>query len=169
MEQETNMGSDFYTSSILPFAGIIIKICRAYTNNQEDFEDYYQEVCLQIWRSKDKFRRESEWSTWIYRLSLNVCLTYLRKNKNNRHHLTAVDIPPEVIDESRAFEDESINELYRAIRQLSDIDRAVILLYLEELSYQAIADIIGTNPNNIGVRIKRIKQRLNKILSMEES
>ena len=169
MEQEINMGSDFYTSSILPYAGIIIKICRAYTNNQEDFEDYYQEVCLQIWRSKDKFRKDSEWSTWIYRLSLNVCLTYLRKKKNGRRHITAVDFPPEVVDESRAFEDESINELYRAIRQLSEIDRAVILLYLDELSYQAIADIIGTNPNNIGVRIKRIKQRLNKILRMEES
>ena len=163
------MGSDFYISSILPFAGIIIKICRAYTNNQADFEDYYQEVCLQIWRSKDKFRQESEWSTWIYRLSLNVCLTYLKKDKKNQRHLETVDVPPEVIDKSREFEDESVKALYTAIRQLSDIDRAVILLYLEELSYQAIADIICTNPNNIGVRIKRIKQRLNKLLSMEES
>ncbi|MCM4171103.1 RNA polymerase sigma factor [Arenibacter sp. TNZ] len=67
------MSSDFYNSSILPFAGIIIKLCRAYTNSQEDFEDYYQEVCLQIWRSKDNFREESKWSTWVYRISLNVC------------------------------------------------------------------------------------------------
>ena len=64
------MSSDFYTLSILPYAVIIIKICRAYTNTQEDFEDYYQEVCLQIWKSKDNFREQSEWSTWIYRLSL---------------------------------------------------------------------------------------------------
>jgi len=163
------MGSDFYTLSIRPFAGIIIKICRAYTDSQEDFEDYYQEVCLQLWRSKDKFRGDSEWSTWIYRLSLNVCLTSLRKKKNSRKHLTEVDNLPEAIEESPAFEDESINELYRAIKQLSDIDRAVILLYLDELSYQAITDIIGTNPNNLGVRIKRIKQRLNKILNAEEN
>lgn len=61
------MSTDFYTSSILPYAPIIIKICRAYTDTQEDFEDYYQEVCLQIWRSKDNFRKEAEWSTWIYR------------------------------------------------------------------------------------------------------
>ncbi len=57
------MNSDFYTSSILPFTAIIIKICRAYTNTQEDFDDYYQEVYLQIWHSKDNFREQSEWST----------------------------------------------------------------------------------------------------------
>ncbi|MDP2562813.1 RNA polymerase sigma factor [Psychrobium sp. 1_MG-2023] len=158
------MGSDFYTLSILPFAPIIIKICRAYTNSQEDFEDYYQEVCLQIWRSKDRFNKESEWSTWIYRISLNVCLTYLKKNKNNTQQLASDSLPPEAVEDIKSFKDESINQLYVAIRQLTETDRAVILLYLEEKSYQEIADIIGTNANNIGVRIKRIKQRLTKII-----
>ncbi len=157
------MSSDFYTLSILPFAAIIIKICRAYTNTNEDFEDYYQEVCLQIWRSKDNFLQQSEWSTWIYRISLNVCLTLLKKNKNNRQHFASDYLPDEVIEDSQAFADESLNLLYNAIRQLSEIDRGVILLYLEEKSYQEIAEIMGTNANNIGVRIKRIKERLKKI------
>ena len=78
------MGSDFYISFILPHAGIVIKICRAYTNSQEDFEDYYQEVCLQIWRSRDNFKQQCEWSTWLYKISLNVCLTYLKKSKNTK-------------------------------------------------------------------------------------
>jgi len=159
------VSSDFYTISILPYSGIIIKICRAYTNSQEDFEDYYQEVCLQIWRSKDNFKQQSEWSTWIYRLSLNVCLTLLKKKKNNKQHQTSDYLPPEAVEDSRVFSDESLNQLYSAIRQLSEIDRGVILLYLEEKTYQEIADIIGTNPNNIGVRIKRIKERLKKILA----
>ena len=158
------MSNDFYNASILPFAGIIIKICRAYTNTQEDFEDYYQEVSLQIWKSKDNFREESEWSTWIYRLSLNVCLTLLKKKKNNDQHFASDSLPPEAAVYNHAFADESINQLYDAIRKLSEIDRAVILLYLEEKSYQEIADIIGTNPNNIGVRIKRIKKRLEKLI-----
>jgi RNA polymerase sigma-70 factor (ECF subfamily) len=162
------VSSDFYTSSILPFAAIIIKICRAYTNSQEDFEDYYQEVCLQIWRSRDNFREQSEWSTWIYRLSLNVCLTLLKKEKKNSQHLDSEDLPAEIIEDSHAFADESLNQLYDAIRLLSEVDRAVILLYLEEKSYQEIADIIGTNPNNIGVRIKRIKERLKKILTQNK-
>lgn len=159
------MSSDFYKQYILPYSGIIIKICRAYTNTQEDFEDYYQEVCLQIWRSKDNFKNQSEWSTWIYRLCLNVCLTLLKKKKNNKQHQVSEYILPESIEENRAFADESLHQLYEAIKQLSEIDRAVILLYLEEKSYQDIAEIMGTNANNVGVRIKRIKQRLKIILT----
>lgn len=159
------MSKDFYQVSILPFAGIIIKICRAYTNSQEDFEDYYQEVCLQIWRSKDSFREQCKWSTWIYRISLNVCLTLLRKKKSNgRVYFTSEVLPDVMTTENRAFENESLNQLYVAIRHLSEVDRALILLYLEEKSYQEIADILGTNANNIGVRVTRIKERLKKIL-----
>lgn len=158
------MSSDFYTSSILPYAAIIIKICRAYTNTQEDFEDYYQEVCLQIWRSRENFRQEAEWSSWIYRLSLNVCLTLLKKKKSSRQYFASDVLPEIAIEDSRAFADESLNMLYAAIRQLSEVDRAVILLYLEEKSYQEIADIMGSKPNNIGVRINRIKERLKKRL-----
>ena len=158
------MSNDFYTTSILPSAGIIIKICRAYTNSQEDFEDYYQEVCYQIWKSRDNFRGQSKWSTWVYRISLNVCLTLLKKKKNMTHHFVSDNLPDLATEDNRAFSDESLNQLYNAIRQLSEIDRAVILLYLDEKPYQEIAEIIGTNPNNIGVRVKRIKDRLKKIL-----
>ena len=158
------MSSDFYTSSVLPYAAIIIKICRAYTNTQEDFEDYYQEVCLQIWKSRENFRGDAEWSTWVYPLSLNVCLTLLKKKKNSSQYFASDALPEEAMEDSQAFSDESLNLLYDAIRQLSEVDRGVILLYLEEKSYQEIADIIGTNPNNIGVRIKRIKGRLQKLL-----
>jgi RNA polymerase sigma-70 factor, ECF subfamily len=159
------VSSDFYIASILPYAAIIIKICRAYTNTQEDFEDYYQEVCLQIWKSRDRFSQQSEWSTWVYRLSLNVCLTLLKKKKNNHQHFASDYLPSETTVENRAFADEPINQLYDAIRQLSEVDRGVILLYLEEKSYQEIADITGTNPNNIGVRIVRIKERLRRVLN----
>lgn len=158
------MSSDFYKTSILPFAGIIIKLCRAYTNSQEDFEDYYQEVCLQIWRSKDNFRRESKWSTWVYQITLNVCLTLLKKQKNNVQHFVSDAIPEEEIKDNDDFPDESLNLLYDAIKKLSEIDRAVILLYLEEKSQKEIANIIGTKPNNIGVQINRIKKRLKKLL-----
>jgi RNA polymerase sigma-70 factor (ECF subfamily) len=158
------LSSDFYKTSILPFSGIIIKLCRAYTNSQEDFEDYYQEVCLQIWRSKENFREESEWSTWVYRISLNVCLTLLKKKKNNVQHFVSDAVPSEETEANFAFSDESLNQLYDAIKKLSEIDRAVIMLYLEEKSQKEIADIIGTNPNNIGVRVKRIKIRLKKLL-----
>ncbi|WP_082215305.1 RNA polymerase sigma factor [Dyadobacter psychrophilus] len=159
------MSTDFYQLSILPFAGIIIKICRAYTNSQEDFEDYYQEVCLQIWRSRDNFCQQCEWSTWVYRISINVCLTLLkRKKKDGKTYFTSDALPDVMLIENNAFEDESLNLLYAAIRHLSEVDRALILLYLDEKSYQEIADVLNTNANNIGVRVNRIKERLKKIL-----
>lgn len=159
------MSQNFYQTSILPFAAIIIKICRAYTNSQEDFEDYYQEVCLQIWRSKDNFHQQCNWSTWVYRITLNVCLTLLKKKKRNGQTYFTSDVLPDIsTTENSAFEDESLNQLYVAIRCLSEVDRAVILLYLDEKSYQEIADILNTNANNIGVRVNRIRERLKKIL-----
>ena len=159
------MSTDFYQISILPYSAIIIKICRAYTNSQEDFEDYYQEVCLQLWRSKDSFRGQCEWPTWVYRVSLNVCLTLLKKKKSHGQTYFTSDVLPDVITtESSAFKDESLSQLYVAIRQLSEVDRALIILYLEEKPYQEIAEILGTNANNIGVRVNRIKERLKKIL-----
>lgn len=124
------MSNDFYRISILPFAAIIIKICRAYTTSQEDFEDYYQEVCLQIWRSRDNFREQCSWSTWVYRVGLNVCLTLLKKKKSRGHTCFSSDALPDVATvENRAFADEPLNQLYMAIRRLSEVDRALILLF----------------------------------------
>jgi len=120
---------------------------------------------LQRWRSRDKFRGDSKWSTWIYRLSLNICLTLIKKKKRNRqHHTSDYQIQTEAIEDELTFSDQSLNLLYEAIKQLSEIDRAVILLYLEEKPNKEIADIIGTTPNNIGVRVNRIKERLKKLL-----
>jgi RNA polymerase sigma-70 factor, ECF subfamily len=160
----TNQGKRFEQRLLYVHDFAIIKICRAYTNTQEDFEDYYQEVCLQIWRSHSNFREESQWSTWVYRVALNVCLTLLKKRKNDPHHFASDYLPDEATEDSRAFANESLNELYAAIKQLSEVDRGVVLLYLDEKSYQEIAEITGTNANNIGVRIKRIKDRLKVIL-----
>lgn len=92
-------------------------------------------------------------------------MTLLKKRKNNKQHFVSDVLPDEAVIESHAFADESLNQLYAAIRHLSEVDRAVILLYLEEKTYQEIAEIMGTNPNNVGVRITRIKDRLKKLLN----
>lgn len=147
----------------MPYAPIIIKICRAYTDSQEDYEDYYQEVCLQIWRSRDNFKGNSKWSTWIYRITLNVCLTLLKKKDRSQKFISEGKIEGDT-DEAPYFSDQHLLLLYEAIKKLSEVDRAIILLYLEEKSYEEISDIIGTSPNNIGVKITRIKKRLKKLL-----
>lgn len=88
----------------------------------------------------------------------------LKKKKNNQQYFTSEILPNELAETSQAFPDEALNQLYDAIKRLSEVDRGVILLYLEEKSYKEIAEITGTNLNNIGVRVKRIKERLKKIL-----
>lgn len=163
------MGQDFYQAKILPYAGIIIKICRAYANTREDFEDYYQEVCLQIWRSRENFKQQCAWSTWIYKVALNVCLTYLKKQQKGPTIETAYSLLPSPDDSNEFEKQESISRLYYAIRQLSEIDRAIILLYLEQQSHQDIAAIIGITANNVAVKVTRIKQRLTHILNSEGS
>jgi len=159
------LSKDFYTQFILPYAGIIIKICRAYTDNEEDFQDYYQEVCLQLWRSRDNFKGNSKWSTWVYRISLNVSLSLLRKDK--KVHKKKVELPEVEAaskQDSDPFNNESLQLLYQAIKQLPETDRAIILLYLDEKPYQEIAEIIGLSANNIGVKITRIKKKLKTLL-----
>lgn len=162
------MGQDFYQVHIQPYASIIVKVCRAYTYNQADFDDYYQEVCLQIWRSKDRFKGGCSWTTWIYKITLNVCLTYVRKEVNNKK---VVSLDTEQVFDSyfqSGSNKEDIISLYNAIHKLADIDRAIILLYLESFSNKEIAEVIGVTANNIGVRIARIKQKLNKLLETGE-
>ncbi len=161
------MSTDFYLSYIYPHIGIIVKICRAYTHNEEDYNDYFQEVCLQIWKSRDNFQNKSKWSTWIYRISLNVCLSLHRKEK--KIQFNSSDDLSNIIDtnDKADFHDENLKVLYWAIKQLSEVDRAIILLYLEEKAYQEIAEIIGKDSNYIGVKINRIKERLKKLLDGE--
>jgi RNA polymerase sigma-70 factor (ECF subfamily) len=96
-------------------------------------------------------------------------MTLLKTHKRNRRIFASDDVPPELLEDSRAFADEALNQLYDAIRQLSEVDRAVILLYLDEKSYSEIGEIIGTNPNNVGVRINRIKDRLRRLLDEKDN
>lgn len=156
------MSEEFYRAHIHPHTGIIVKICRAYSWSQDEFDDYFQEVCLQLWKSRHKFQNRSKWSTWVYRVALNVCMSLARKHR----HTESWDEKHNALqtEENQAFENEDIAQLYRAIRRLSEADRAVILLYLEEKSYAEIAEVLGTNVNNIGVKINRIKERLKKLL-----
>jgi RNA polymerase sigma-70 factor (ECF subfamily) len=139
-------------------------MCRLYTNSQVDFEDYYQEVCLQIWRSRDNYQEKSEWSTWVYRLSLNVCLTLLKQDQKTRNVIVAELPVNEPSEDQQVYGDEDLNELHEAIKKLSEIDRTIILLYLEKKPYKEIGIILDSNAKNIAVRVQRIKSRLKKLL-----
>lgn len=144
--------------------GIISKICNAYTNNQVEFEDYYQEVTLQLWRSYDSFRGDAKLSTWVYRITLNVCLSQIRKKKRNIQTTTLENIQVASDNEGNEKE-EKISMLYRSIKQLKEAERALILLYLDDKSYKEIADILGLTVTNVGAKVNRVKTKLKNIMT----
>jgi RNA polymerase sigma-70 factor (ECF subfamily) len=141
---------------------IIYKVCSFYVSDRSPMEDLYQETVLNLWKAFPKFRRESSHSTWIYRIALNSCISDLRKFGKFKAHV------PLSLSEDIAFEpdtmEDDLRELYRLIRQLQTLERAIVLLYLEEKSYQEIADITGLSLSNVATRLKRIKEKL-KIMS----
>lgn len=144
---------------------LIHKICNIYGKSSADKEDLFQEITIQLWRSFSSFENKSKFSTWLYRVALNTAITQKRKERKNpeysslsRHEMHIPDIINEDTDE------ENLLSLQIAIRQLKNVDKAIIFLYLEEKSYQEIADIIGITSKNVGVKIVRIKARLLTIL-----
>lgn len=157
---------EFFKTFIKDQTGIITKICRAYTDNEDDFQDYFQEVALQLWRSYQNFNHQSKVSTWVYRVTLNVCLTHFNKQKRKVNTVALDQIhfePAGYHDEKR----EQVDMLYQSIRRLKEIDRAIILLYLEEKSYKEMAEILGMSVTNIGAKINRIKTQLKAIIDGE--
>lgn len=146
--------------------GVIRRICRVYSNDADEYQDYFQEVVLQLWRAFGSFRGEAQTATWVYRIALNVCLSLLKVKKRR---VSAVSLEPEhwsnvAAEAYDSTEEEQVKQLYAAIRQLNKIDRALILLYLEGRKYEEIAGVLGISLSNVGVKINRIKKQLNRII-----
>ncbi|WP_138476336.1 RNA polymerase sigma factor [Dyadobacter bucti] len=140
---------------------IIHKISRMYRNTPEDQQDLFQEIVYQLWRAFPAFRQESKVSTWIYRVALNTAIAVYRKPKPE---IRATENLPELPGEEPG-PSENEERMYGALRMLNDSEKAIISLYLEDYSYQEIAEITGISENYAGVRINRIKEKLKTILN----
>ncbi|HLT08502.1 MAG TPA: sigma-70 family RNA polymerase sigma factor [Cyclobacteriaceae bacterium] len=143
--------------------GIAYKVCRIYFNGSEDQEDVLQEMMYQLWRSFDRFDRRSKFSTWMYSVCLNTALTYKRKTRNN----PAISMDTEheqIATHSENDKEEAIGELYKAIDTLTPVNKAIMMLYLEELSYEEIAEITGLTKSNVSVRLVRAKKELQQLM-----
>lgn len=140
------------------YKDVIFKVCYIYAPKDE-LEDYYQEVLIQLWKSLPNFRNESKLSSWIYRVSLNTCISFVRKNKNiNKVPLIDLDFIDRDIEKKHLIE-----ELYLLINRLNKYEKAIILLWLEERDYEEIATIVGITKNNVAVKLNRIKEKLRKM------
>ena len=142
------------------------KICRAYTDNEDAHKDLFQEITIQLWKAYPKFRGEAKFSTWMYRIALNTAITLYRKKKRSIQTSSMEDFNFKITDEEYDGEkEEQIKMLYKAINQLSDINKAIILLYLEDKPYKEISQILGISEVNARVKVNRSKEQLRKILN----
>ncbi len=147
-----------FLDSIKAHQNIIHKICFVYCRRKSDKEDLYQEIILQLWKSYPSFNNRSAFSTWMYRVALNTAITMTKKN----WLFTETDKLPDISAENENMMElsEEIRILFKAISQLEKVEKAIILLWLEEKSYEEIAETIGITVKNVSVRLVRIKAKL---------
>lgn len=141
----------------------LLRICAAYVNDQEEKKDLFQEVLVNIWKSMSSFKGKSSLSTWMYRVTLNVCInmqTKLTKKKQQFVNMDSIQLAQYGKETSNEAEHPQLIHLRRCIRKMNEADKAIITLYLEELPYREIAAITGLTENHVAVKIKRIKTKL---------
>ena len=147
---------------------LIHKVCNIYGRSEADREDLFQEITIQLWKSYDSFEHRSKLSTWLYRVALNTAITLQRKEKRRPEINSLSEAEMRIPDtKSEAPDEEALHSLQVAIGKLKAVDKAIIFLYLEEKSYNEIADIIGISPKNVGVKIVRIKAKLLNMLKQK--
>jgi RNA polymerase sigma-70 factor, ECF subfamily len=142
---------------------MLYKICNLYAFTMHDRQDLFQEIIIQLWKSFPSFRHEAKFSTWLYRIALNTALAGLRKKKN-----VVSNVEPENLPVLQDFQynnetEERIRQLHDAIKLLSELEKAIVMLYLEDRSYDEMEDILGINQNNLRVKMNRIKEKLRKL------
>ncbi len=144
-----------------PNQRLVHKICKIYTDNAEDHEDLFQEITIQLWRSFPGFKGEAKFSTWMYRVALNTAITLFRKPKKNERRTVDIDVSSLTI---RYEEDEDnehkLKKMYKAIYELSHVEKALIMMYLEDKSYREIGEILGITEGNARVKMNRAKNNL---------
>lgn len=144
---------------------VIYKVCSFYQSPEFPIADLYQEVVCNLWVGFPKFRDECSVSTWIYRVALNTCITGVRRDVRNPKGDMSVANLSESLMAPESME-ENIREMYRLINQLKTLEKAVVLLYLEEKSYQEIADITGLTISNVATKLKRSKEKLKQMSNL---
>jgi len=140
---------------------MIHKICNLYGHTPHEREDLFQEIVVQLWKGYPGFRGDAKFSTWLYRVALNTAISGLRKKEKYIAYVDPSILPTTLQDlNDTNTEQEQLHQLYEAIRKLGEIDRAVIMLYLEDRSYEEMEEILGITQNNLRVKMNRIKEKL---------
>lgn len=144
--------------------GLIHKVCIMYENDLEARNDLFQEIVLQLWKSFPSFRGEAKITTWMYRIALNTAISGFRKQTRKVKTEDLRELHLNIRDFANDDQEENFQKLQWAIRQLSEIERAMIMMALEEVPYEEIAETIGITQNNVRVRMNRIREKLRNLM-----
>jgi RNA polymerase sigma factor (sigma-70 family) len=147
--------------------GIIYKVSRSYGKNDEDREDLFQEIVIQLWGAFDRYNDQYKLSTWIYRIALNVAISFYRKSRRRiESESPLTENMTEIADSEDSAELETNNDLLQQfINELKELDKALMILYLESKSYKEIAEILGITETNVATKISRVKDQLKQKFS----
>jgi RNA polymerase sigma-70 factor (ECF subfamily) len=163
-EQETR-----FREWLAAHTGLLLKVARSFAEGTADVDDLLQEMLLQVWISLPNFRGQSKPTTWLYRVALNTALAWKRREHKHRRQGVVITTGAEIVDVAAVSEEqqaqrEQLEQLYAAIRALEPTKRALVLLYLDGLTYAEMAEVTGLSETNVGVRLTRIKRELTTIL-----
>jgi RNA polymerase sigma-70 factor (ECF subfamily) len=158
-----------FKSWIQEHTGLVFKVARAFAHTEADQQDLMQEILLQMWCSLPRFEGKAKASTWIYRVALNTALAWRRKETKHRATQTPLieieNFPETEADSAqRLAREEQVARLYDAIHQLPKADAALVLLYLEDMSYREMAEVLGLSESNVGVKLNRAKKALAELM-----
>jgi RNA polymerase sigma-70 factor (ECF subfamily) len=155
-----------FVSELESNQNIVHKVCSLYTNDAHSHNDLFQEISIQLWKAYPKFRGESKFSTWMYRVALNTAITLYRKSKKRvrtqEYDSVLFKIKADQYDDTQ---EQQLKLMYGAIKQLNDIDKALVFLYLENKDYAEISGNLGISELNARVKMNRIKNKLRTILN----
>jgi RNA polymerase sigma-70 factor, ECF subfamily len=141
---------------------LIYKVCRIYAYTDADRQDLFQEIVSALWQAFPRFRGESKFGTWLYRVAINTAVTGLRRQKNFITSFAPATLPVHAIDTDSAKE-EQFQQMHTAIEQLSPVEKAIVMLYLEDKPYDEMEDILGISQGNLRVKMSRIKDKLRQL------
>ena len=150
-----------FSDIVKRYKNTVFTVCYLFSKDQEEANDLFQETLINLWRGFDSFQGKCDIKTWIWRVSFNTCISFDRKKEHSVETVPLnmdINLFTDTDDDTR-----QIQQLYRRINKLGVVDRAIILLWLENLSYDEIGQIIGIKPNHVGVKLVRIKEQLKKM------
>ncbi|MCC2547884.1 sigma-70 family RNA polymerase sigma factor [Hymenobacter sp. BT175] len=158
-----------FVAVINEYQPLLRRVCRLYCAGADDQQDLFQEVVLQLWRAWPGYQPQAgaKLSTWLYRVALNVAISNLRQQTRRpvQSNLEEEALHLAMVSDPDGYEPEEMAALYRAIDRLSDVDKAFVLLYLEERTYEEMADILGITQNNVRVKMHRVQDKIRQLLT----